>query len=91
MGHFNGFRQQILPLKDLLEICLPPRFVRVELEPLVKVCGAGLNIPGKAWGPQSPICTARRPAPGAGPRSVQWSVSPKSVRWGRVARIQTQI
>ena len=51
----------------------------------MKVCGAGLNIPGSTQGAFSAVSHLHcsETCPGAGPRSVQWSVSPKSVRWGK--------
>lgn len=67
MGILNGFRQQILPFKRSFgDLALPPRFVRVERSCSVKVCGAGLNIPGSTQGLsllQSPICTALETPP----------------------------
>ena len=51
----------------------------------MKVCGAGLNIPGSTQGACFAVShlLCSETCPEAGPRSVQWSFSPEAVRWGK--------
>lgn len=84
MGHFVASDNKFFLLKDLFGDLPASSVCRVGGELLCKVwSGPVIPVLAEGLSPQSPICTARRPALGQRPSLCNGHLSQVSLRWGK--------